>query len=183
MSFAPNFQGEGHNLYSGHWSTIDGNNSNNFSSINRKKSRNNYYDMNYNNYNNNYYWPKFGEHGVNSNSYYTDHVMYVKNNAAPSSFKRIKHSASTWENICRHYLPPTVYNSVPHTRFNADTFTSASCKHDFSRIEDEELALLSRDEIDRFSLSRKDGIDVLHETYLCYSYCAFLQNLGMRLEL
>ncbi|MCI05924.1 cyclin-T1-4-like, partial [Trifolium medium] len=42
---------------------------------------------------------------------------------------------------------------------------------------------MSRDDIDRNSPSRKDGIDVCHETHLRYSYCAFLQNLGTRLEL
>ncbi|GAB4843420.1 hypothetical protein Ancab_013382 [Ancistrocladus abbreviatus] len=36
---------------------------------------------------------------------------------------------------------------------------------------------------DRCSPSRKDGIDALHETRLRYSYCAFIQNLGMRLDL
>lgn len=42
---------------------------------------------------------------------------------------------------------------------------------------------MSRDEIERCSPSRKDGIDVLMETHLRYSYCSYLQSLGMRLEL
>ncbi|KAL2922569.1 Cyclin-T1-4 [Bienertia sinuspersici] len=43
--------------------------------------------------------------------------------------------------------------------------------------------LITREEIERCSPSRKDGIDALHETRLRYSYCAFIQNLGMRLDL
>ncbi|CAH1415068.1 unnamed protein product [Lactuca virosa] len=42
---------------------------------------------------------------------------------------------------------------------------------------------MSRDPIERFSPSRKDGIDALQETHLRYCYCAFLQNLGIRLDL
>lgn len=42
---------------------------------------------------------------------------------------------------------------------------------------------LSREEIERCSPSRKDGIDLQKETYFRYSYCAFLQTLGMRLQL
>ncbi|KAL5995961.1 hypothetical protein ACLOJK_026034 [Asimina triloba] len=51
------------------------------------------------------------------------------------------------------------------------------------RRDDGDQAFMSRDEIERCSPSRKDGIDVMRETHLRYSYCAFLQNLGMRLEL
>nr|CAD1829619.1 unnamed protein product [Ananas comosus var. bracteatus] len=42
---------------------------------------------------------------------------------------------------------------------------------------------MSRDEIERCSPSRKDGIDSVLETRLRYSYCSYLQSLGMRLEL
>ncbi|XP_031504308.1 cyclin-T1-4-like isoform X1 [Nymphaea colorata] len=42
---------------------------------------------------------------------------------------------------------------------------------------------MSREELERCSPSRKDGIDLHRETYLRYSYCAFLQNLGMQLKL
>ncbi|MCO5609419.1 hypothetical protein L7F22_063645 [Adiantum nelumboides] len=41
----------------------------------------------------------------------------------------------------------------------------------------------SREEIDRCSPSRRDGIDVQKETILRHSYCTFLQTLGMRLQL
>ncbi|KAF7806846.1 cyclin-T1-4-like isoform X1 [Senna tora] len=170
MSFAPNFQREGHTLHGGYPCTIDGNNC---SSTNRKRSRNNYNNRTYNNYND--FVAKFGVHSGNSNFYRDDRANYIKYNAVPSSSKRRKYSASNGENSCKYYLPPTVHDIVPQS--------SASCKHDYSRLEDEEPIFLSRDEIDRFSPSRKDGIDVLHETSLRYSYCAFLQNLGMRLQL
>ncbi|OAY72588.1 Cyclin-T1-5 [Ananas comosus] len=45
------------------------------------------------------------------------------------------------------------------------------------------VAFMSRDEIERCSPSRKDGIDSVLETRLRYSYCSYLQSLGMRLEL
>ncbi|XP_010667604.2 cyclin-T1-4 isoform X1 [Beta vulgaris subsp. vulgaris] len=65
--------------------------------------------------------------------------------------------------------------------------TSAHCytlgKRGRSDLEDEDCTvLMSREEIERCSPSRKDGIDALHETRLRYSYCAFIQNLGMRLD-
>ncbi|CAM6013715.1 unnamed protein product [Sphagnum balticum] len=40
----------------------------------------------------------------------------------------------------------------------------------------------SRDEIEKNSPSRKDGIDLKKENYLRKSYCTFLQDLGMRLK-
>lgn len=40
----------------------------------------------------------------------------------------------------------------------------------------------SREEIERFSPSRKDGIDLVKESFLRSSYCAFLQRLGMKLH-
>lgn len=66
---------------------------------------------------------------------------------------------------------------------NIEVSTSMSCKRDRSKLEDDEPVFMSRDEIERFSPSRKDGIDALRETHLRYSYCAFIQNLGLRLEL
>ncbi|PKI59208.1 hypothetical protein CRG98_020371 [Punica granatum] len=42
---------------------------------------------------------------------------------------------------------------------------------------------MSRDEIERLSPSRKDGIDLIRENHLRYTYCNFLQNLGLRLDL
>ncbi|KAG2320764.1 hypothetical protein Bca4012_056202 [Brassica carinata] len=40
----------------------------------------------------------------------------------------------------------------------------------------------SREEIERFSPSRKDGIDLAKESFLRSSYCSFLQRLGMQLH-
>nr|GFC75866.1 cyclin-T1-3-like isoform X1 [Tanacetum cinerariifolium] len=40
----------------------------------------------------------------------------------------------------------------------------------------------SRKELEENSPSRPDGIDLKRETYLCKSYCTFLQDLGMRLK-
>ncbi|KAF7842487.1 cyclin-T1-5-like isoform X2 [Senna tora] len=41
---------------------------------------------------------------------------------------------------------------------------------------------MSRKEIEEYSPSRRDGIDLKKETYLRKSYCTFLQDLGMRLK-
>lgn len=56
-------------------------------------------------------------------------------------------------------------------------------KSDQSKFEDEEVVFMSRDDIEKTSPSRKDGINQIHETYLRYSYCSFLQNVGARLHL
>lgn len=96
-----------------------------------------------------------------------------------------------WQESQQYYVPPMVHDNIPSsynfqgppTRSDGDASTSASCKRDCSIFEDDKPVFMSRDEIDRHSPSRKDGIDVHHETHLRYSYCAFLQNLGMRLEL
>lgn len=40
----------------------------------------------------------------------------------------------------------------------------------------------SREEIEKHSPSRLDGIDIKKETYFRKSYCTFLQDLGMRLK-
>lgn len=40
----------------------------------------------------------------------------------------------------------------------------------------------TRKEIEEDSPSRRDGMDLKKETYLRKSYCAFLQDLGMRLK-
>lgn len=64
-------------------------------------------------------------------------------------------------------------------------YTSASFKYNQSEFEgdDSDGAFMSREEIERCSPSRKDGIDVVLEMHLRYSYCSFLQSLGTRLEL
>nr|GEW00735.1 cyclin-T1-4-like isoform X1 [Tanacetum cinerariifolium] len=79
------------------------------------------------------------------------------------------------------FLPPVA--SVA-SDVDVSARTSTSYKRDRARFEeDAEVEFMSRDQIERLSPSRKDGIDALQETHLRYSYCAFLQNLGVRLEL
>ncbi|XP_031112571.1 cyclin-T1-3-like isoform X1 [Ipomoea triloba] len=72
-------------------------------------------------------------------------------------------------------------SNVPYS----NGYTSASFKCNQSEFEGDnnDVAFMSREEIERCSPSRKDGIDVVLEMHLRYSYCAFLQSLGIRLEL
>ncbi|KAG5560132.1 hypothetical protein RHGRI_003429 [Rhododendron griersonianum] len=117
---------------------------------------------------------------------------YVNPDTAPS-LKRRKFSSSTWENSGEDYRPKAYNNGISThdinfvlpapSRPDANAYTSTAGKRDRSEFEVDEVIFLSRDDIERCSPSRKDGIDVLHETYLRYSYCAFLQNLGSRLDL
>ncbi|XP_027362535.1 cyclin-T1-3-like [Abrus precatorius] len=173
MSSGGNLPGGGHG---GYWSTFDGNN---FNNGNRKRSRNNYYHRNYNIHNN-----YRAEHGGNSNFHNFDRAKY---DAVQSSLKRRKYSSLTWEGgrylpfILQDKIPSFISFQAPPTRSNGDTSISPICKLDCSI--DNEQVFMSRDEIDRCSPSRRDGIDVLHETHLRYTYCAFLQSLGMRLVL
>ncbi|XP_017414545.1 cyclin-T1-5 isoform X2 [Vigna angularis] len=186
MSFVRNYQAEDRSLHSGYWSTYD---ENDFGRNNRKRSRNNYHTRSFNIYNDNQ--TKFGDHGCSFNFSLADHANYLRYDAVPSSLKRRKYSAPVWQESHRYYIPPMVHDNIPSscnfqappTRSDGDASTSAVFKHCFSIFEDDKPVFMSRDEIDRYSPSRKDGIDVHHETHLRYSYCAFLQNLGMRLEL
>ncbi|KAL2463940.1 cyclin-T1-4 [Forsythia ovata] len=92
-----------------------------------------------------------------------------------------------------HCVPPkyaNAHDSAPLT-FNISsavtiaTRPDTTSKRDRSKYENEDdfMVFVSRDEIERCSPSRKDGIDSLQETHLRYSYCAFLQNLGVRLDM
>ncbi|GFZ08837.1 hypothetical protein Acr_20g0006450 [Actinidia rufa] len=122
---------------------------------------------------------------------YNNRDDYVKHGAAP--LKRRKFSASTWADSGGDYQPKA-YN-VPSIcdnslvlpgppRSGANAYTSTSSKRDRSKFEAAaDVVFMSKEEIETCSPSRKDGIDVLHETDLRYSYCAFLQNLGLRLDL
>ncbi|XP_042037807.1 cyclin-T1-4-like isoform X1 [Salvia splendens] len=75
-------------------------------------------------------------------------------------------------------------SAVAETRSGgANLNASSTSKCDRLKFEDEEVVFMSRDDIEKSSPSRKDGIDQLHETYLRYSYCSFLQNVGARLHL
>nr|XP_027189784.1 cyclin-T1-3-like isoform X2 [Cicer arietinum] len=186
MSFVRNFQAEDHNLNGGYRSTYGVNNNGH---PDRKRSRNYYNQRNYNDY---YIdnQTKFGHQGGNYNNYNADYTSYVNYDVAPSSLRKRKYSAPVCEESQKLNHPSTVHDNFPSsrgfqaypTRSNAYATTTSS-KPDFSIFDDDKPIFMSRDDIDRYSPSRKDGIDVLHETHLRYSYCAFLQNLGTRLEL
>lgn len=177
MSFTHKFRTQGGTIHDDYWSSLS---RNNFSCNNRNRSRTNNHIRSFNG---SYECPgRYREHLNNFNS--------VRPDNGPS-WKRRKFSTSTWEDSGKHYYPTNSYDyapstcndSVPPTRINAGTSTSTSCKRDRSKLDDEEAVFMSRDEIERYSPSRKDGIDALRETHLRYSYCAFLQNLGLRLDL
>ncbi|MFS7967547.1 putative cyclin [Helianthus anomalus] len=138
-------------------------------------------------YNNNNYRTNFNNLRDFSNESRQQYNTYsnVDPQLLPSN-KRRKFSATNWESNGASYpassfkasfLPPAASD------VNARACTSTSHKRERNTFEDEDAEFLSRDEIERFSPSRKDGIDSLQETHLRYSYCAFLQNLGLRLEL
>ncbi|KAK9288358.1 hypothetical protein L1049_016811 [Liquidambar formosana] len=170
MSYSRTYRSQGGTFHDTHRSSFSRNNN-----INDDRVRN------YNNPQD--FSRKFREHINNFN--------YVKPNAMPS-LKRRKFSSSAWEGCGNLYQQPNTYDGAPSTcdnsfpaptRSSANTYTSTSCKRDRSKWEDDEVVFFSRDEIERCSPSRKDGIDALRETHLRYSYCAFIQNLGLRLEL
>ncbi|CAN4092997.1 unnamed protein product [Withania somnifera] len=75
----------------------------------------------------------------------------------------------------------TTSTSMTHS----DSGAPMRSKRDHSWLEDTETdnIFMSKEEIEKCSPSRKDGIDAMHEAHLRYSYCAFLQNLGIRLDL
>lgn len=64
------------------------------------------------------------------------------------------------------------------------TSDGSSCKSSTSTDKQEEQGrwYMTRKEIEEYSPSRRDGIDLKKETYLRKSYCTFLQDLGMRLK-
>ncbi|KAI3970036.1 hypothetical protein MKW92_007348 [Papaver armeniacum] len=124
-------------------------------------------------------------HGMPRN--YGECVYNVRSDENANPLKRRKCSNSG--DSQRYYRQPnsnapSTSNSlfIASTRPDANNSTVIGCKRDRSQIDDE-VEFFSRDEIERLSPSRKDGIDPLRETYLRNSYCSFLQNLGTRLEL
>ncbi|XP_022721815.1 cyclin-T1-3-like isoform X2 [Durio zibethinus] len=133
-------------------------------------NRNNYNNNSSNNYRNwnwisnptrnfNYSHEFLGQFGGHNRGY-----NYAQLNYAPS-LKRRKFSAATSGDSGRHYPQSNMH-------YTAGQLDSS----DF-------IPPTIRDEIERYSPSRRDGIDALHETHLRYSYCAFIQNLGLQLEL
>lgn len=94
------------------------------------------------------------------------------------SGKRRKLAASSWEDGRSWSL-----NAVPGGRTCVTSHHRALNCDSTGVGEEVDVSVLSRDEIERCSPSRKDGIDKYTETRLRYSYCAYLQSLGMRLDL
>ncbi|OAY55797.1 hypothetical protein MANES_03G180900v8 [Manihot esculenta] len=184
MSFARNYHSQGGTLHDDRWSSF---NRNNYNNRNRSMNTNRT-----NSYNHNWNYNHFHDFPGNFRDHINNAYNYVNIPSGAPSLKRRKFSAGTWGDVGRHFVkhisyettvPSTCNNSVPPARSNAETSTSTSCKRDRTKLEDDEPVFMSRDEIERHSPSRKDGIDALRETHLRYSYCAFLQNLGLRLEL
>ncbi|XP_065863369.1 cyclin-T1-4-like isoform X3 [Euphorbia lathyris] len=185
MSFGRNHHSQGSTLHDERWSSFKRNNYNN-KNRNMNLHRNNSYNHNWSY---NLEFPgKFRDHINNT----TTNNNYVNPPNGAPSLKRRKFSSGTWGDVGTHFVHPTTFeiavpstynNSAPPTRSNAEVSTSTSCKRDRSRLDEDEPVFMSRDEIERHSPSRKDGIDALRETHLRYSYCEFLQNLGLRLEL
>ncbi|XP_043691483.1 cyclin-T1-4-like [Telopea speciosissima] len=135
----------------------------------------------------------YSSNSSNSRGKFRDHVYNVNNDEIiyVPSLKKRKFSSSGWENSGRYYLQSGTVGDVPSTsnssflaptRADTNAYTHTSHKRGHSELEDV-VIFMSKDEIERCSPSRKDGIDSIRETHLRYSYCAFLQNLGMRLEL
>ncbi|XP_022149673.1 cyclin-T1-3-like isoform X2 [Momordica charantia] len=62
------------------------------------------------------------------------------------------------------------------------TYENSDSKHSQDGLEDGSRWYFSRKELEEYSPSKQDGIDLKKETYLRKSYCTFLQDLGMRLK-
>ncbi|XWS54005.1 hypothetical protein CRYUN_Cryun10bG0050600 [Craigia yunnanensis] len=161
-------------------------------------NRNNYKNSSSNNYRN-WNWKsdptRTSNHAHEFSGQFGEHnrgYHHAQLNCVPS-LKRRKFSAATWGDSGRHYPPSSMHCTAapldsnnfvpPPIRSNAEASTSVSNKRDRSQLEDDESVFMSRDDIERYSPSRRDGIDALRETHLRYSYCAFIQNLGLQLDL
>ncbi|KAL8162692.1 hypothetical protein V2J09_014181 [Rumex salicifolius] len=202
MSFMRYYSTKGGSLYDSYWSTFPASQDQHHS-----YQQSSFYD--YNNYNQN---KKIFSSNCNYNRYpnvmlggttrhddYQDALRiykacnldstYVNSRNSPC-YKRRKFSDSEWGSSSKYCYQPTAYaNTSNYSNAPASTRPSASgrpCttgKRVRSELEnDSDAILMSKEEIERCSPSRKDGIDVLHETRLRYSYCAFIQNLGMQLD-
>ncbi|KAH1237463.1 Cyclin-T1-5 [Glycine max] len=62
------------------------------------------------------------------------------------------------------------------------TSQGVSQRYSEEKLEDGSRWYFARKEIEEYSPSKHDGIDLKKETYLRKSYCTFLQDLGMRLK-
>ncbi|XP_022930309.1 cyclin-T1-5-like isoform X2 [Cucurbita moschata] len=186
MSRVRNFSYQGGMTYDEYWATL---NRYDFKDHHQMTNRSNYYD---NGYCNHFEFSGQYKEQVNRSIYArTDTLNTIKSHNS-QSFKRRKFSASRWEDSGKYHWQarayvsgPSIYSNLVHPppRSNNDVSTSASCKRSRSIMEDDEPFFMTRDEIERCSPSRKDGIDTVRETHLRYTYCAFLQSLGLQLEL
>uniref|UniRef100_A0A7C9AAA3 Cyclin-like domain-containing protein n=1 Tax=Opuntia streptacantha TaxID=393608 RepID=A0A7C9AAA3_OPUST len=195
MSFGRSYQPQGGAVYEYRWASLPSNYDNSY-----YYQQNDCYNYNrYNHYDSGIFDSmKAHDYNYNASRNCRERVHYgnySRPHGSPSS-KRRKFSENSWGTDVGYYWRPNEYD---HTESNPSTAnasvsattapsTSAHChttgKRDRSDLEnDDEVVLVSRAEIERCSPSRKDGIDVLHETRLRYSYCAFIQQLGMRLDL
>lgn len=195
MSYGRTYQPQGGTLYEYHWPSFPRNHDNcNFF------QNDDYY--NYSRYN--HYGSRFFDDLKRQDFHYNAvgncrerafRENYSRPNGSPS-FKRRKFSENAWGNDGNFYCRPNQNRLAAFIPSNDSTSfpaipppsTSAHChtvgKRGRLDLEDEDCSvLMTRDEIERCSPSRKDGIDALHETRLRYSYCAFIQNLGMRLDM
>ncbi|XP_078148342.1 cyclin-T1-4-like isoform X1 [Carex rostrata] len=105
------------------------------------------------------------------------------------------YNTTSYPNYYRQYIPSNQgINPPPSKRRRAEPSTwhpdslprqigDGSSGGGTSRPREEEPGFMSKDEIDRCSPSRKDGIDSLMEARLRQSYCSYLKNLGLRLAL
>lgn len=144
--------------------------------------------------NNNYKRTHNNSHDFSNESIHSYNKYYHIDPEVLPSLKRRKFSATVWEsynnnnNQCFTYEYPPSRSKITLPLLNGiakacGTSTLTSYKCDIIRYENEDAKFMSRDEIERFFPSRKDGIDALHEIHLRYSYCVFLQNLRLRLEM
>ncbi|KAK8968457.1 Cyclin-T1-4 [Platanthera guangdongensis] len=104
---------------------------------------------------------------------------------APSA-KRRKPAALSWEDGWRWHQTAELSSRAfakPHLPVVHRDYTGIVTVSAHRQSDDDEVPVMSRDEIDRCSPSRKDGINRYMETRLRHSYCAYLQSLGMRLNL
>ncbi|XP_039114056.1 cyclin-T1-5-like isoform X2 [Dioscorea cayenensis subsp. rotundata] len=117
-------------------------------------------------------------HSTADNDFSRKHRRFIANDGAvpdaPSSKRR--RSAPVWDAVAAKNYRDAVASNAPST-------SSSALSHMRSHAATEDTMFLSRDEIERCSPSRRDGIDLMRETHLRYSYCWYIQNLGMRLQL
>ncbi|KAJ0976101.1 hypothetical protein J5N97_018066 [Dioscorea zingiberensis] len=117
-------------------------------------------------------------HSTTDGDYLRKHRRAVANDGsvpdAPVSKRR--RSVPVWDAAAAKNYRDAVASNAPSTSSSAPRPPRRLAAVD-------DTMFLSRDEIERCSPSRRDGIDLLRETHLRYSYCWYLQNLGIRLQL